>query len=242
MKKVLGILAVVAVVVVLGVSFPTAPLAVKGDPGAPGNPGTPGKDGHSPVVKMVGDRLSVDGVLSQSLRGPAGNSVLGSVTGPDEYLAYKGLNDVQTYSTYQKFTQGTTTVCSIPSPNATSTLVRFLVHQAVATTTDVFYNIGRAGLTSEATTTLFNKAATTTATFTVSALTDDFIPSVVASTSFDNFDTNSKMVMNYPIILLPREKINVAGDAKNQDMTQTGTKGFNMTGDCEATFQVFQKP
>lgn len=51
------------------------------------------------------------------------SGILGSVTGPDLYSPYQGVNDVKTYTIRQRMLAATTTPCSIKAPTASTTLM-----------------------------------------------------------------------------------------------------------------------
>ena len=247
-KGLLG-LAVVAVLVVVGVSFPTSIPGPKGDVGT----GNPGKDGHTPVVKMVGDRLSVDGVLSQSLRGapgaPGKDAVnLGAFPGPDMFSPYFSRNELTEFPQLVSWAKATSTVCSMLSPNATSTL-NLSIQMTVATATDLQVSWGRgAGNEDYATTTFFNVSATTTPNIEFAnngTGIDDFTHSVVATTGVDVIDVNNKL---YPgpatfsqIPVPPNVRVNVAVAAKNVDPAEAASDGYNLTGTCGYEFKAFGK-
>jgi hypothetical protein len=63
------------------------------------------------------------------------NAKLGAVSGPDIYSPYFNVNDVYRWPVRQSFNQATTTICSILSPYATSTLESFTVQFSVASAT-----------------------------------------------------------------------------------------------------------
>lgn len=56
--------------------------------------------------------------------GTASAPALGAVSGPDITSPYLSVNGVATFYNRKAFTQASTTVCAVKSPNATSTLVR----------------------------------------------------------------------------------------------------------------------
>lgn len=99
------------------------------------------------------------------------SSKLGAVSGPDFFGDYFAVNDVRTFYNSKGLNQATTTVCSIKSPNATSSLVFGAIRFDVASTSATFVEIARA-TTAFATTTLigtgYNIAAGAQATIVAS--------------------------------------------------------------------------
>lgn len=155
MKKIQNILSVVSLlgVVVLAVLMATSPSAVvkNGDKGEPGNPGAPGRDGRSPVVKLVGDKLSVDGVLSQSLRGPKGEpgeATIGALLNPDLQSGYLTLGGgMALEGVWQNMRSATNSVCAQnPATQglvATSSLQDFLVNLSGTSTQGAILTISQ---------------------------------------------------------------------------------------------------
>lgn len=226
-----GVGVLVAVGIVAGVLLPGSglgPVGPKGDKGDRGEQGVAGKQGPAGPQGLRG------------LQGPAGSPGLGALVGPDNYLPYFNVNGVTQFHTQQKFNQGSTTACSIISPSATSSLVRATVQITSATATVLYVNIGRAVAKSEATTTLWDAAATSTPNFTWAksgSVDDDFNPSVVASTSLTVEDGD--LLNNREVVFLPNQRLNVDLAAKNLEANAVASDTFNLTGTCDATFQVF---
>ena len=241
MKKVLLLVGVaLAVVLALGVSYPTANTGPQGDKGAQGDRGAQG----------VAGRDGKDGARGpQGAPGKNGDN-LGALVGPDLFVPYLNVNGINRTFTRLSFTQGTSTVCSILSPAATSTLVSAKVQMTVATDTDLFFGWGRGtGSRDFATTTLYDRSATTSVgvSFANNATgADDFLHSVYATTGVDSIDTANKFdpqnrsVRTNPIFS-PNDRFNVRVAAKNVDIISPETDAitFNLTGSCEAIFEQF---
>lgn len=236
LKTLVG-LALVAVVLVVGVSFPTTevvkgpqgeqgvkgPKGDKGDAGAPGKNGLNGKDGK--------DALS-----------------LGAVTGPDFFYPYFGLNKVELFAESKEFSQGTSTICSFLSPNATSTLLFATIQLRTATTTDLQIGFGRGANKNDfSTTTFFDKSATTTATLDFAnngtGGPDDFLHSAFASTGVDSVDVNNRFFAQRnleSVIVLPNERITWHAISEVIDGGESALDGFNLDGTCEVGFKPFK--
>ena len=242
LSTVLGGLLVLAIVLVLGVNYPNKPN-VAGPRGDQGTQGTVGPRGPQGPQGVQGPR-GLQGSSGPS--GPTGTS-LGSVVGPDQFLPYLSVNGLLRTYTRVPFSQGTSTVCSVQSSSATSTLVSAKIAMTEGTSTDLAVNWGR-GLGSEdfATTTLFNRSATTVPNVAFSnnnTAIDDFLHSVYASTSefikmagFDGpFLTMDRVVFE------PNDRFNVRLSATNLDDLDNlvSADSFNLDGFCTVIFEQF---
>ena len=231
-----GVGVLVAAGIVAGILLPGSGLGPVGPKGVQGEQGVAGKVGPAGPQGLRG----VQGPV-----GPKGDASLGSVVGPDQYLPFWNFNGLtRTYSNVA-FSQGTSTVCSIQSPAATSTLVSWPTVQLTgATSTDIWVSWGR-GLGSEdmATTTLFNRSATTTANVVFAnngSGIDDFLHSVVATSSelLGNDDESQIGGISLDrIIFSPNDRLNVAVAAKNIEASAVATDTYNLRGTCGAIFQ-----
>ena len=243
MNNKLGVVLGVALVVLVGgviagLALPVVPELTQGSKGDKGDVGPRGLQGVQGLIGPVGPR------------GPAGEPGLGAFPGPDLFVPYLNINGATRTYVEVPFSQGTSTVCSIRSPNATSTLVKATIQMTEATSTNIDVAWGR-GLGSEdyATTTLFDRSATTTPYVTFSdngaAGPDDFLHSVVASTTANANEKLGNSEQTLPmerVIFSPNDRFNVALAAKNLDITAAGTVGsenFNQTGSCTAIFQEY---
>jgi len=86
--------------------------------------------------------------------GTDGKNGKGAIVGPDAYLPYQAINDVQRF--YNRLTglnSASTTVCAIKSPSATSTLVSGSIKYFVGSSTIAVYTEIGKGATQFATTT-----------------------------------------------------------------------------------------
>ena len=233
---VLGVVLVVLVGLgVAGLSLPAVPELTQGPKGDKGDVGPRGLQG---VQGLTGPR------------GPAGEPGLGAVVGPDQFLPHWNFNGMKVTRIEIPWNQGTSTVCSIPAPSATSTLFRApTIQMTSATATDIQVGWGRGlGFEDFATTTLLNRSATTTTYITLSnndTAIDDFVHSVVASTT-DNeafkLGNSEGMIPLDRVIFSPNDRFNVAIAAKNLDTTAAGTvssENFNLRGSCTAEFLEF---
>lgn len=224
---------VAAVLLVVGVSFPKV-SPIPGTPGAQGASGAQGPQGPK------GDRgeRGLPGLPGRN--GKDADAKLGAVSGPDLFVPYLAVNGVRSFYTQQNFAQGTTTVCSLVSPIATSTLKIAKVQVNVGTTTDLFFNVGHAVMNSEGTTTLDAKAATTTATFSWAKTTDDFIPAIVASTTVSYKALDGVATVPDQVVFAPRERFNVKVTSKNTDNAHTTFSDlYNIQGTCTAVWETF---
>lgn len=228
---------VVAAGLVAGFVLPVAPDVAKGPQGPQGQQGERGPTGPQGPRGLQGPQ------------GPKGDPGLGSVIGPDQYLPYWNFNGLTRTFVNQKWNQGTSTVCSFQSPNATSTLVSATIQMTGATSTDIFVGWGRGvGSKDYATTTLFDRSATTVPAVVFSTNSagadDDFVHSVVATTTqlIKQAGVDGPWLSMDRVVFLPNDRFNVVVNAKNLDTAAAGTTGadnFNLTGTCGAIFQQF---
>lgn len=197
-----------------------------------------------------GDRGLIGPVGPRGPKGDPGESV-GAVVGPDLFLPYLNINGVNRQYSRVPFSQGTTTVCSIQSPSATSTLVSAKITLTEATTTNVFVNWGRGDDFEDfGTTTLVNRAATTTPFYTFNqggAGEDDSLREILATTTYElpsGFDAEGDsflltLTQNQGVVFEPRDRFNVKFAAKNLDSELALGDTFNLDGYCTAIFEQF---
>lgn len=135
----------IALVVALGVAY-LGPAADKGDQGPRGVQGVKGDKGDK-GDNGVGEKgeAGLPGPRghqgARGLPGTPGTPAFGATPGADFYGPYWGINDVKTFTARQVMTQSTSTICSLRSPAATSTLVfasvSFRLASTVATAIDI---------------------------------------------------------------------------------------------------------
>jgi hypothetical protein len=121
---VIGALAIIALIVGV-VSYSKVPAQIMGAAGQQGEQGIQG-----PVGPAGRDgRNGVDGVtkvVTQVVQAPVQQvpqqQVYGSVTGPDFYGPYQGVNNSRLWTVRQPMNSATTTICAMKAPSATSTL------------------------------------------------------------------------------------------------------------------------
>lgn len=230
----------VAVLLVLGVSFPKAN---NGLPGQKGDDGAVGPRGPQGLQGLPGPRGP------QGLPGKDAVS-LGASVGPDLFLPYLSVNGVLRTYTRVPFSQGTSTVCSVQSPSATSTLVSAKINLTSATSTNVEVNWGRGnGFEDFSTTTLLARAATATPYYVFNdggAGDGDSDRQIVASTTGefslpDASDGNDVIYtgiqQNQTITFAPGDRFNVRFAAKNLDAELTQGDTFNLNGFCTTIFE-----
>lgn len=113
----------------------------------------------TPIVNVAAPEVTIQApdvkVPATIVNVPENKQVLGAVSGPDNYFPYWGVNGVRTFHNSIGLTKATTTVCSIKSPSATSTLSFATVRFAVASTSATYVELARA-TTRYATTTSIN--------------------------------------------------------------------------------------
>lgn len=147
---------------------------------------------------------------------PKGNSIVGSVTGPELLSDFWSVNGVTTFYERRTMNQATTTLCFIKSPSATTTLEQFTVKVAVGTTTAATIDVGTSLLGVQAN-------ATATALFIQSyAIASGAQGSVVLPGALPTTATST--------ILAP----NTFVTAKTNEV---GLAGFTYTGSCTAEFR-----
>lgn len=233
-----GGLLVIGVVVALGISYP---LASDSSDGLAGPQGEQGEIGSKGSTGSRGPRGF------QGTQGDQGSQGLGALSNPELFLPFLSVNGVNRFYHDNRFAQGTTTVCSFLSPPATSTLVVAKMQATEATSTDLYFNVGRGadGQSSDfATTTLYDTSATTTPTVVWSVTSDDtssddFNPSIVASTSVDfaKVGSSQETPNDLNLIFLPNTRLNFAIEAATLDASLD--KGLNLDGTCSAVFEQF---
>lgn len=153
MNKLITSVLGVAVAVALIVGFVAVNKTPKVITGSQGNNGARGEQG---IQGPKGDRGEQG---PQGLRGPAGSAGaeapvrLGSVTSPDIIQNYISIGGVR--EEYYRFplNTSTTSVCTIPMPTASSTLIFAGVDMKTSTTTNFHFQLATAA-TSNATTTI----------------------------------------------------------------------------------------
>lgn len=220
------------------VALVAAVLATQYPAALPGVPGSQGVQGVQGLKGEKGDRGPV---------GPKGADAvsLGASPGPDFYIPYLNVNGATRTYIEVPFSQGTSTVCSVQSPFATSTLVSAKIQMTTATATDIQVGYGR-GLGSEdfGTTTLLARAATTTPAVEFSnnatAGPDDFLHSVQAtSTELAKQSGLDREVTMDKVIFSPNDRFNVRVAAKNIDIAEAAASTFNLGGSCVVIFEQF---
>jgi hypothetical protein len=100
--------------------------------------------------------LLVLGLIFPRSGGTVIERVVGSVVGPDITSPYLSINGLEEWNYSVKLSQASTTLCSIVSPSATSTLIFGSVDITTGTTTVMTVEIGKGVANSEATTTLLD--------------------------------------------------------------------------------------
>lgn len=142
-----------------------------------------------------------------------------AVSSPIIQSEYFGFGGIVQYAYNQTMKTGTTTVCAIQAPVATSTLVRSTALATVSSTT--------------ASTVTFAKATTAFATTTVLATTS--VPanaqfSLLAATTTPVADTAAGRLTITDRVFAPNAWLNVSMEG--------GAGTFSPTGNCTAVFQV----
>lgn len=152
---------------------------------------------------------------------------LGALAGPDipsGYLRWGGGNGVRVWPTGRALTQGTTTVCSILSPAATSTLLSAGLKLDVASSSATLVEFGQSTSVPTATTTRIGTA------YVVAGGASAFI---AASTSPTTGATT---------VFAPNTYLNIkvqGGVTLGDSATAAGAAGFVPTGACQATFEEY---
>ncbi len=201
---IVGAVAVVALLTGIA-SYTKTPTTVVGNDGAKGAQGIQGERG------LVGPQ----GPAGKD--GKNGSGTYGSVTGPDSYLPYTANNDVQTYSLRKQFTTGTTTVCAIKSPAATSTLMFASAQFTISSTSASVVTLAIAATPWATTTILNNQAVSANAQATVMGSSTP----VLASGAINS------------LVVAPNQYF-VVGMADGTAEATAGT--FSPVGSCEAVF------
>ena len=165
----LGLLAL-ALATGLGVSLPRQDASLRGPAGPQGEKGEQGASGPQGPAGASANLNGLSGTLSalQGLLANLEEQKLSAVTGPDLNSPWMKLGGTTLWARNTSFASATTTVCSITSPAATSTLLMATAQIKTATTSALVLEIGRS-LAPDATTTrlsLLNVAANKHATLT----------------------------------------------------------------------------
>ena len=245
LKIVLGVV-LLAVLLVLGVSLPKSDEVVqqgpRGDQGLQGPSGSRGPAGPQGSRGLTGPQ------------GPRGDSTdkLGALVGPNLFLPHLSINELTRTYTRTPWNQGTSTVCSVQSPSATSTLVSAKIQMTEATSTNVQVAWGRGtGFEDYATTTLLAVAATTTPFVMFSnndTGIDDFVHSVFATTAsegspkaYSDSAPDNGGGYSGQVVFRPSDRFNVRLDAKNLDAEAdlVAADSFNLNGSCTVIFEEF---
>lgn len=146
---------------------------------------------------------------------PKGNTIvqqLGATPGADFNFPCETHNGIQRCFTAVSMVAATTSVCSIKSPSATSTLMANVVTMSVSSSTASLVTIAKGTNTNATTTTLGNAVS-------VSANAQ---ATIVASTTLANFLAND-------FVFAPNTYFNVGFSG--------GAGTFSPTGRCQATFE-----
>jgi len=111
--------------------------------------------GDTPKIVVEGNYIEAPTTIV-----PPQQEELGAAPGPDIYYPYLSINDVMSFYDSKETLSGTSTVCAIKSPNATSTLdVGSVYFRGVATSTATVISIAKSA-TAFATTTLLGADVT----------------------------------------------------------------------------------
>ncbi len=217
-KNILVGLVAVAALVVGGLAYAKVPTKVVGGTGAQGERGLAGKDGEKGAKGDKGDR----GDIGPS--GPAGRDgknsatqILGSATGPDTYFTYTANNNLQKYGLSKGFSTGSTTVCAIQGPSATSTLTFGSATFITSSTTNSVVTLAKATTPYATTTPLTNIAISANAQGTVMASSTPLL--ATGAIGNEVFAPNSWFVVSM-------------ADATPEG----GAATFSPTGSCSAEF------
>ena len=145
---------------------------------------------------------------------------LGAVSGPDYYLPYFNNNGIINYSNSVKMNTASTTLCSIKSPTATSTLAFASVRMDRASTSASTITIAQA-------TTAFASTSSIGSDYAVLAAQG---VALTASTT----DNGGNDIRNEKYIFTPSQYLNVT--IKGVDTKGNEATGFTPTGYCKAVF------
>lgn len=210
---VLGLVLVAGVVA--GLVLPSAP-DIASVPGAKGDKGDRGPAGPS----VTGPR-GPQGV-------PGKDAVnFGAVVGPDIFLPHLSLNNVAIIADSISFRQGTTTLCGITSPSATSTLSSLTVQFKEATSTIVLVDIIK---TANFETFATSGGAAIGTAYELKANGNEVglgMNTILASTTVN---ADGLLVFN------PRQNLIVAASAKNLDAELNAADTFNLDGHCKVVW------
>lgn len=149
-------------------------------------------------------------------QGPAAKTTLGALAGPDLPYPYIGVGGMREYRSYRtSLIQGSSTVCALQSPAATSTLRYGGITFTLATATIAFLDIAKVSASGVATSST-NKFGTT---YQIPASAQG---TVVASTTSTTYDANGVFAPNTFLSFI----IQSQGDSS----------GNVPTGTCEAAW------
>lgn len=115
-----------------------------------------------------------------------GEPQVGAVTGPDLYSPYFNVNGSYMFVDRKAMRSATTTVCSMLSPNSTTTLVSATVDIKSGTTTAMLLEMGRASTRFATTTLMARLAMASSAVPTIVATTTSLTDLIIAPNSLVN--------------------------------------------------------
>lgn len=107
------------------------------------------------VAVIASLALSIFGLVRPTQSNAPEQVAVGAVSGPDTYFDYVANNNLRKFGQRRALITGTTTVCAIKSPSATSTLVYAGVNFTTSSTTATVVTLAKA-TTAFATTTALN--------------------------------------------------------------------------------------
>jgi hypothetical protein len=192
-------LIVVAIIAIIGVGYGSTKSGSTGPQGPKGEQGVAGKNGQ-------------DGVTTVRTVTVAPSPVLGAVAGPDSYFEYYNDNGVITANRNARFNQATTTICSIKSPYATSTLTFASANFSVSSTSSSIIDFAKS----------VNPGATTTKIGSTYSIVAGAKATVVASTTAVAGDAVIFPPNNYLVVNMKGGETNV----------------FSPTGACNAVWKI----
>lgn len=159
--------------------------------------------------------LGVFGTVKQSQTVVVKSETLGSVASPDSTFKYIGVGGIRTYFASGNLTTATTTVCSLVSPAATSTLQSAGITLTTSSTTASTVRIARAAGTN-------NNASTTV--FAIMDVAANAQAEVIATSTMTNTLTDR--------VVKPNSRINFSMSG--------GVGTFSPVGVCHATFEAYK--
>lgn len=110
-------------------------------------------------IKLIGVALVAIVIAIGGYMFPNVQPSLGVIAGPDSVYDYQSVNGVATYYNSSGTNQATTTVCSLRSPAATSTLTFGSVQLSVSTTSAYIITMAKGATPNASTTLLGNRVA-----------------------------------------------------------------------------------